>query len=758
MKFRSYGQRDSAPAPTGDRGWIGVNMRIDPALLPEGIAAEAINMRFRNGVAETRRGTAKLPWMNKVVAPDVFPWGTVYGTGEFRDPNTRLEYFIVAADGNVYYVLPNNVPVQLALPAGLTVTEPVVFTQCFNVLLIRGETFPTLQMSSVVDGFTYPVQTASGDGTLPIPDSLRSVFVANRLFVVAGNDRILASDVLDYTRYTEFNDLTINQGAEDDLVQISLFGKSTIIALKELSVFRVDNVYGNLAAATLSRVTGRYGCVAPLTAVDVGVDFLWLSQEGIASLTLTSQGEVQAGQGAFAGKPKMFSEDIQPLIDRINGRYASSAVAAYWDNKYYIALPIDDAIVFGPELIGSDITYTGSLEYVVGGLTAGATYRWVKGVGEDEIENGATTITNSGDFVAEGTSVTIVSSSDFGGGDVTASLKRIYKGVNNAVAVYDFLNAAWAGYDQADNFDVKEWRIFTYNKRRRLFAVTSAGFVFLYEEDFEDSLPQPYVDVTVTAAPANGDTIEVNGGDTVTADTSVPTNSGTDWGVNGGLATAADTIWIDAFGASGYNQNGSTPWSAPNTLPVRIEDGIRFYSTNGVLPEVTVTGDWATVTPVRTLDIPTTFVSRGYGMPTQDKGVASRVNVDLQTWNPTIGISVVSPGVNETEALLTTGTRSRTAYFFPYSAGPFTETNVNGDFLDAGREDYSIAGSTAGIFPTGGLRGDLHQESRETRDTNGATRPARSKQIRVTNTQGRVRIMGLTVEFTPSTHGSGASA
>ena len=49
----------------GDQGFIGVNMSLDPALLEPGHAAEAINKRFKDGVATTRPGIKKLSWSNK---------------------------------------------------------------------------------------------------------------------------------------------------------------------------------------------------------------------------------------------------------------------------------------------------------------------------------------------------------------------------------------------------------------------------------------------------------------------------------------------------------------------------------------------------------------------------------------------------------------------------------------------------------------------------------------------------------------------
>jgi hypothetical protein len=49
----------------GDEGFVGVNMRLHPSLLPPGYASEAINVRFNDGVAETRKGLVKLGWLNR---------------------------------------------------------------------------------------------------------------------------------------------------------------------------------------------------------------------------------------------------------------------------------------------------------------------------------------------------------------------------------------------------------------------------------------------------------------------------------------------------------------------------------------------------------------------------------------------------------------------------------------------------------------------------------------------------------------------
>jgi hypothetical protein len=68
-----------------------------------------------------------------------------------------------------------------------------------------------------------------------------------------------------------------------------------------------------------------------------GADVLFLSREGIRSLN-RSQTDAQGG----AGLP--LSTSIQSQIDRINWATADRAVATYWDNTAYFAVPVDGSI------------------------------------------------------------------------------------------------------------------------------------------------------------------------------------------------------------------------------------------------------------------------------------------------------------------------------------------------------------------------------------------------------------------------------
>lgn len=146
------------PELVGDTGFVGVNTRVDPGSLTPGIASHAKNMRFRNGVAETRKGVIKPAWLNFTkpeLHKEVRNWGKIYGVGNFKDPDSS-DFVLIAADGDVYQTRQNNTPVKLALPDGEKVLQDCHFVQAFDkVIIFRGRNFKPLVMTSIDDGFAY---------------------------------------------------------------------------------------------------------------------------------------------------------------------------------------------------------------------------------------------------------------------------------------------------------------------------------------------------------------------------------------------------------------------------------------------------------------------------------------------------------------------------------------------------------------------------------------------------------------------------
>ena len=148
--------RDAQSNITGDTGFSGMVDRLNPANLQAGEVTDAENVRFRNGVAETRKGISKPACYNNIapeVGIDIDPWGEIHGVGKFSD-SKGIEFLVIAADGKTYYSRQNNNNIEVPLPTGMTIEDNVTFTQAFGKLLMhRGKFMNPLVMSDLDTGF-----------------------------------------------------------------------------------------------------------------------------------------------------------------------------------------------------------------------------------------------------------------------------------------------------------------------------------------------------------------------------------------------------------------------------------------------------------------------------------------------------------------------------------------------------------------------------------------------------------------------------
>lgn len=702
--------RDAQSQIDGDTQFMGISPRLDAGSLPAGMASEARNMRFRNGVAATRKGVYKPSWINNLtpeIDNRVRPFGEVHGVGVFRNPDSNLEFVVIAADGKAYYTRQGNNPIELALPTGVVLVGEVNFTQAFNKLIMfRGEDFAPLVMTSEDTGFEdmiqqwdstsayavsdevafgplvsvsgiafssgtatvttgaahqfitgadvtiaganesefngrfaitktsdttftftttssnsaatgtitatnnkeyYQCSTITSAGESPstasskwtqlstiMPNASHGVHVANRIIVPTkydasstayGNKRdfIAVSDALDH-KHTFFNQLfRINFGSNSEVQDLLVFDENRVLIMKDLDVhmmtgFIVTDANGTLTnSASVQPVIQNYGVPNRGASVVVGSNvFFYASRRGIVSMAQTEQSKVR-------GVDLPLSEPIQPLIDRIDARNESKIRLAYWDNKLWVACPID-------------------------------------------------------------------------GGN---------NGENNALLVYDYLNQAWVSHDDGTAIKPKEFFVAEYNNAQRLFYIGTDGFINLVEENYE--------------------------GDDV-----------------------ADLSKLDGL---------------------------------------------------KNEDISSYLLTRGYGQPSVDHKNYRTATVNIKTWNPQYTIKAKPDGVEEGQTLCTDRTKSRTDYYRPFDATPFEVSNKNSDIADPYREDYSIEldvpidslltesgetlttqsdeplleESSVGGFALGsGVYLDRMQETMEPFAL--TPRMGRYTQLEITNTQGRIEL------------------
>lgn len=127
----------------------------DPRTLGPGLLNDARNLRYTDGLPETRKGVVKPAWANytAIGSVKISTLGTPYGRGVFRDPN-GVEWQIVAAGGQVWRTRPGNANVTVPLPAGIRIVSTCNFVQAFNLLfLFRGRYLAPLVLADLDTGF-----------------------------------------------------------------------------------------------------------------------------------------------------------------------------------------------------------------------------------------------------------------------------------------------------------------------------------------------------------------------------------------------------------------------------------------------------------------------------------------------------------------------------------------------------------------------------------------------------------------------------
>lgn len=122
-----------------------------------------------------------------------------------------------------------------------------------------------------------------------------------------------------------------------------------------------------------------------------------------------------------------------------------------------------------------------------------------------------------------------------------------------------------------------------------------------------------------------------------------------------------------------------------------------------------------------------------------------RVELGLATWAPSITITELTESANDERALNSNAiTKSRTRYDI-FGKNDWVSTNVNDDWGNNGRQDYSITANTVGFDPGSGIDPDREQIGSLRFSTK-----ARGKYIsyRIENSQGRARLCWVLAEST----------
>ena len=184
--------------------------------------------------------------------------------------------------------------------------------------------------------------TTGASANMPCSDF--AIFFKSRLILKVDRDKIAASDYLDFNTWdSTFAQFTINLGANDSIVGFQPWQEDKFIIFQRNSIYYAyvdpsSYVTGSPPGATsyIQSLTSEFGCVARRSIVNAGEYVFFLSDHGVYLLNPSLDLKL-------LGNTTPLSDPISDYIARINVEYSHNAVGRIYNNRYYLAVPLDNS-------------------------------------------------------------------------------------------------------------------------------------------------------------------------------------------------------------------------------------------------------------------------------------------------------------------------------------------------------------------------------------------------------------------------------
>jgi len=151
-------------------------------------------------------------------------------------------------------------------------------------------------------------------------------------------DEIAVSDILDSDTYDQvYAKFRFNAGTADYTVGLHSFSDDKLLVFNRNSIHLVANS-GNLNASQTQLLTDEVGCVARDSIIQVGNNVLFLSDNGVYGANFQDLYNLR-------GNEVPLSESINNTMQLINKDLWDKSSGVYFDNRYYLAIPLNEETV-----------------------------------------------------------------------------------------------------------------------------------------------------------------------------------------------------------------------------------------------------------------------------------------------------------------------------------------------------------------------------------------------------------------------------
>lgn len=278
------------------------------------------------------------------------------GTDNHRQ-GTSIASITVTNEGSGYTSVPT---VTIGTPtAGYGTTATAVATVVSNKVTAitvthAGSGYLTAPSVTITGGGGSNAAATANISTQLAPSGLRLIkSFTNRLFAVGTGEHrntLYASDILDPEIWKTTNSIIVGGDDGEDIIAIQPFYGFQIIVFKRNKIYLVDvtpsttvtsgtsvlSLTNSAAEWTVQTISNRIGCIAGRSVALVNKDVFFLANDGIRSISRSLADD-------FSTVGLTISEPVKDIIARINRSYIETCNAAFHNNRYLLAIPLDTA-------------------------------------------------------------------------------------------------------------------------------------------------------------------------------------------------------------------------------------------------------------------------------------------------------------------------------------------------------------------------------------------------------------------------------
>ena len=159
------------------------------------------------------------------------------------------------------------------------------------------------------------------------------MYFKSRFVLPWSRDQLILGNLLDPGTYDPTqSQFRILPGTNDWIIAAFPYQQARLLVLYRKSVHTIFLDGTTLAIAAAYEVTRNFGCVSRRTVANCGPYIVWLSDIGVVQMDVNNE-------LSLTNTAAPLSDPIQDQIGNINWGYAQNAVAAFWNNRYYLAVP-----------------------------------------------------------------------------------------------------------------------------------------------------------------------------------------------------------------------------------------------------------------------------------------------------------------------------------------------------------------------------------------------------------------------------------